>query len=468
MKEREGIIMRKKVIVSGILLLLLAGILLIRLGLRLQSSPDPASASSVLTDKSKPIKAKSNNKLELTGKKAVFKTYDGTLYMIQKDGTVDEFRHEKGHITDTYQSKSWLYYIVEDYDGTITTLYRAPIDQQGENTILLLKKQEQLKTDVFSIMYATDQYVIYDTSENTYAIAKYTVKSKKSERMEFASDEEYDITWSCIYGPNQEPIMEKNGDIYMREEIDDDFDGLANRICFYKFNVNTLQKTKLSDRTTAVLSDSSGQIVIMESDKTWNYAYYPETEKRIRCGQNMMKEWGTDGDLNCSDFDEDLRIDSLPPAANRDLVDWIREKNPWGYREKHGDFRCQNYFIYNDRMYVKVKFKWMYEPEAENEVDDYNGDEAYMLFSYSLKNYEGIRSETEINQIMKKYSRTTFNWIGDSGSYYYKVTGNFSFLLNDILVFEYNNFYVLYHLGTGEYRKIEGKNKDLLYLEELL
>lgn len=513
--------MRKKIIVPVILLLLLAEIMLIGLGSRPQSFPDLASAPSVLTgpsssatstataaitaqptesptpfvtiqqtkppvtpihytvDKSKPVKAWKNNKLKLTGKKAVIHTSGGSFCILQKDGTVDRYDHKKGEIRDIYQAKNWLYYTVEAYDTFETTIYRAPIRQHGKRTTLLLKKEERLKklesiewVNIF--IYATNQYVIYTTDDN---IIKLTAKSKKSERIDPAPDKTLDIIWYPVYGANQEQIIAKNRDFYVTKQsfkIEDD------DICsttFYKVNADTFQKTKLSDRTNAVLSDPSGQIVIMESDKRWNYAYYPETGKRIRCGQNMMREWGPDVDLNDFDFDEDTEtMLYLQSAANRDLVGWIQEKDPWGYQEKDGYFSCLNYFIYNDRMYVKVHFNWKDPQEAaeaaqeeadDDEDDGYCGENAYMLFSYSLKKYKGIRPETELNRIMQKYSSRTYEGDEDTIYYSYEVTGYFSFLFNDILVFEYDDFYVLYHLGTGAHLKINEENKDLPYLEEL-
>lgn len=463
--------MRKKIIVSASLLLLLSGILLIRLGTRPQSSPDRVSAPSVSAgatpsattaqystrytlDNSTPVKAKNNDRIELNGKKAVVQTDDVSLYVIQKDGTIDERYDGNGYIYDIFQAQNCVYYAEEDYDDFETTLYRVPIHHEGEKTALQSKKQKLLKTDTYriSILYATDQYVIYSTDDD---IIKYTVKSKKSEHMNIPCDEDFEISWSCIYGPNQEPIMEKEGVIYIREDIDE-IEGLGCDSTFYKIDTDTFQKTKLSDRTTDILTDSSGQIVIIESDKTWNYAYYPETGKRIRCSQNMMKEWGP------ADGTKYFAFGDIPAADNRDLVRWIRHKNPWDYLKKDGVFSCLNHFIYDDRMYVSVNFEWK---EAQEAINDEN---AYMLFSYSLKNYQGIRPETELNRIMQKYSSRTRKRTEESSSYYYcNVTGRFSFLFNDILVFDYDDFYVLYHLGTGEYHKIGGKDKDALYLKEL-
>lgn len=497
----------KKIIVPIILFLLLAGILLITRGIHPQSTPDPSSAPSVLTgaassatavttaqqteepsntpeqtgasfapihyitDNSKPVKAKKNDTLKFAGKKAVFE-FDSdnhdSLYIIQKDGTVDEYPHGTDDITNLYQAKNWLYYTREDSDTFATTLYRAPIRQQEKKTAVWLKKEEQLKKlDIYQFVYGTDQYVICTIENN---LIKYNVKSKKCERIDPAPDEALDITWYPVCDEKQQPIVSKHGDLYITKHINAIDDDSISGITFYKINTDTFRKTKLSDRTNAVLSDSSGQIVIMESDEKWNYAYYPETGKRTRCGQNMMAEWGTDDTAN--DFDEEDAGDmlSLPSAANRDLVGWIRKKNPWSYQEKNGHFSCVNYFVYNDRMYVKVNFDWE-DPEETakdgEEGEGYNGEFAKMLFSYSLKNYQGIRPETELNRIMQKYSSRTYEWIEDTSYYYYTETGNFSFLFKDILVFDYNDFYVLYHLGTGAYRKIEEKNKDALYLKGL-
>lgn len=537
--------MRKKIIVPTILLLLLAGILLITLGIHHQSSPDSASAPSVSTgtassataattaqqteeptpsstiqqtkppfepihytvDKSKPVKATENNKLKLTDKKAKIQSDaddDYPLYIIQKDGSVDKYPDGADDIESLYQAPKWLYYTLDDSHADTTTLYRAPIRQQGGKTVVQMKKQERLKKlDISQFIYGTDQYVICTMDDD---LIKYNIKSKKSQRIDSdsAQDEKLDILWDPICDLNQNPIISKNGDLYFIKQISDEDDKYS--IAFCKVNVDTFRMTKLSDRTNDVLLDSSRRIVIMEADKKWNYAYYPETGKRIRCGRNMMNELGADDALNDfnsredyddeedydeEDYDEedyddeedeedDLNgfrycIDSktrallyLPFAANRDLIGWIREKNPWSYQEKKGHFSCMNYFVYNDRMYVKVTFSWVDAEENErDEGGDYGGEFANMLFSYSLKNYKGIRPETELNRIMQKYSSRTEEWVEDSSYYSYTVTGDFSFLFKDILVFEYDDFYVLYHLGTGAYRKIEGKNKDSLYLKRL-
>lgn len=482
----------KKIIVPIILLLLLVGILFIRLGTHPQSSPAPASAPSVLTgaassataattaqqtekpsstprqmgatpvpircyttDKRKPVKAKKDNKLKLPDKKEVVKFDNLTLYIPQKDGTVYEYDYDDGFIRDVYQVENWFYYIFESHTDFTYTLYRVPIDQQGEKT-KMPKNQEQLQTDTHNIIYATDQYVICSTENNT--IIKYTINSKKCECIDFSSDEPRSSFWTYVPDLNQKPIIGKNGDIYVKANtFDDDY---IDSVCLYKINTDTFQKTKLSDRANAILSDPSGQIVIMESDETWNYAYYPETGKRFPCGQNMMKEWGVDNDRNHLTEDYDTEIVYLPSAANRDLVGWIQDKKPFGYRKKHGTFRCLNYFIYDDRMYVTVNLEW-HDPkeDANDKNDEYRGEDANMLFSYSLKNYKGIRPETEINRIMKKYSSRTYESMGgeeedELDSYYYKVTGNFQSLHQDILVLECDDCYVLYHLGTGAYRKI--------------
>lgn len=185
----------------------------------------------------------------------------------------------------------------------------------------------------------------------------------------------------------------------------------------------------------------------------------------------MFSEWGQDEELNTFDYDsEDALMMHLPAAANRDLVGWIRKHNPWSYQQKEGSFECLNFFIFGGRMYVWVNFYW-YDPqdlEDEDDDDGYGGVDANMLFSYSLKNYKGIRPEIELNRIMQKYSDRTYESVEDTMYYSYTETGDFSRLFRDTLVFSYDSFYVLYNLRTGAYRKCSEGKQDFLYLDEML
>lgn len=487
--------MKKKIIVPAILFLLLAGILLIRLGTHPQSSPDPVSAPSALTgtaasaipyttDKSKPVKARKDPNLRLPDKEPVIWAADDHLYILQTDGTIDTSYHDFNELTgpEKYRTKKWLYYTREEAGTYKKIICRAPIRQRGNKIQVLLKKEKELKKLpdgewVNRIIYATDKYVIYATEDD---MIKYTIQSKKEKYIEPSQDDAYDITWLPARDLNGDSIIGAKGELYMTKTIyDDDYedeDEDQSSTFFYKIDPATFQATQLSDRTNSILSDPSGQIVIMESDEKWNYAYYPETGKRYRCGPNMFSEWGQDEELNTFDYDnEDELILHLPAAANRDLVGWIRQNNPWSYQERDGSFECLNFFIFGGRMYVRVNFHW-YDPQdredededEDDEDDGYGGVDANMLFSYSLKNYKGIRPETELNRIMQKYSVRNFESVEDTMYYSYTETGDFSLLFRDTLVFSYDSFYVLYNLRTGSYRKCSESKQDFLYLDEML
>lgn len=437
-------------------------------------TPSPSTLSQKRTPEPTSVKQASHTtnkkKTAIPGREALISYSSVYLEVLQTDGTIDKYhvcsdRIPADYVDAVIQSTNYVYYCLT----SSATLFRIPIQQQEDKIKLLPKNIESLGTiESTDFIYATDQYVIYEGDE---CLVQLNVQTKEKKELPAPSEENDSLYWSFIYDCNKKLLIDRDSNFYI-VEINDK----KNKRTFFKINTDTWQKSKLSGNTNAVFLDTSGQIVCMESDKKGNYAYYPKTGKRVRCGSNMFRKWAAKKEAH-EFVTEEIGMYFLPIATNRDLVDWIQKKNPWSYQQKKGRFECMNYFIYKDRMYVKVRFIWI-EPGDEDVEDDYFTcyTEGTLLFSYSLKNYNGIRPEKKINRIMQNTSEKTYGGSDDDehGGAIYTVTGDFTFLFEDTLVFAYNKYddkhihYGLYNLDTHQYKKVKKKNGDSMYLNWLL
>lgn len=475
--------MRKKIIVSAILLLLLGFVFIIGRSLPFISS----SGEKSVTDKSgtkipkqttagetpskKNIDSSAKTKLTIPDREPLIILDHASVTLLQNDNTQKEYDlySEFTYLQDAIQTKKWLYYCFDNID-TDLSLFRVPIEWQEDKELLLLQQKEQLGTIEASIelkfLYATDQFVVFESEDE---IKKLDVTTKKITSVSF-SEEDDDTYWKPVRDYNENLMIDKKANLYVKQ-----VNTATYKTSFYKLSLNTFKKKKLSDRTYAVLPDTSGETVIMESDKTWNYAFYPETGKRYRCGKNMFHEWKKDSDYN-ELFNDTSNTVGPRTATNQDLVTWIKEKNPWSYQ----DFYSTKQFIYKDRMYINVCFDWnnpddIAKNDPDYSEDGYSGTFGNKLFSYSLKKYQGIRPETQINQTMEQYSEKNYTWMSEEDAegddYICTITGDFTLQLKNILVFKFKSIdqpYLLYDLNTGNYNMIDTENENYLYLEKLL
>lgn len=439
-------------------------------------SPSPTVLSQQETPEPTPVTQSPNaaqkkgEKRTDNSRKALINFDTVYIQVLQADGTEDKYHVCNDRIPEDYvdgmiRSTNWVYYCL----SSGMTLYRIPIQQEGDKIKLLPKDTETLGTiDSTYFIYATDQYVI--CKEDT-CLVWLNVKTREQKKLPIPHEDT--LYWDFITDYNEKLIIDKESNLY-GSEINTE----TGRRTFYKISVDTFQKSELSNRTNAILLDPSGEVVIMEMDKTWNYVYYPKTGKRYRCGRNMFSKWKKS--KKNGEFFKNDTVGSRT-STNRDLADWIREKNPWSYQKKRGSFDCANQFIYKDRMYVKVDFEWT-EPKDIDEDDDFYSTHtlATMLFSYSLKNYKGIRPEKQINKMMRKTSESTY--VGDEEEGTFRETGDFALLWGDFLVFEHegdddeyddefdddydrvSHHYVLYNLRTGKHRNVTENMKDYKYL----
>lgn len=438
-------------------------------------SPVPTVLSQEKTPEPTPATQTPDAKQEKKKKKQTIPTrealIDGNsfyLRVLQTDGTLDEYhvcsdRMPIEYVEATIRSTNWVYYCL----SSGMTLYRIPIQQDGDKIKLLPKSIESLSTiESSDFIYATDQYVIY---EDDACLLQLNVQTGEKKKLPIPGEEDEPLYWHSISDYNEKLVIDKELNFYS-VEINEETDERT----FYKIGVDTFQKSKLSDQTNAILLDSSGEVVIMEADETWNYAFYPKTGKRYRCGRNMYRKWKK----GIKDSTPYIPNDTVGfyTATNRDLVEWIQKNNPWSYQKKKGCFCCVNQFVYKNRMYVKVGFEWI-EPGDEDVEDEDLTDytQGMMLFSYSLKNYKGIRPEEQINKTMQNTSEKTYGGSEDDehDDSPNTVTGDFTFLFEDTLVFahdKYNDKYIhygLYNLRTHQYKKVKKKNGDSKYLDWL-
>ncbi len=263
-------------------------------------------------------------------------------------------------------------------------------------------------------------------------------------------------------------------------------------VTFYKVNTDNLQKEKLDHHVISIYQDFNDEIYYFMSDVKGNYAYNPETGKKYGVGRNYQKEFKEgeaagafdfymddyNGDYNNTyrgegrdDFREDYS------CYNRDLAAWLHQKNPWDYQNREGGFTMENLFVYQGRMYVNAKVIWKDAKEVEKDENGYMGTEGNLLFSYDLKNYSGIREETQINKIMSQYSKRIRYSKDEDGKYNILETGEFPYQLQNILILrslrtpqseEKENpeqySYVFYDLDTGKYKPIDEKSREFYYL----
>lgn len=474
--------MRKKIIVPVILLLLLGFVFIIGRSLPFTSSSGeksvtdrsgtkmPKQTTASETPSKKGVGSSAETKLTIPNREPLILLDKSSVTLLQNDNTQKKYDlyQEFTMLQDAIQTKKWLYYCFDNIDSDLT-LYRVPIEWQEDKELLLLQQKEQLGAVESSIelkfLYATDKFVVFETENE---IKKLDVVTNKTTSVSF-SEEDDDINWEPVRDYNGNPIIDTNTNLYVKQ-----VNTATRKTTFYQLSLNTFKKKTLSDRTYAVLPDNSGEAVIMESDKTWNYAFYPETGKRYRCGKNMFHEWNKD-----TDYDELLNDtnNTVGPrtTTNQDLVTWIKENKPWSYQ----DFYSTNQFIYKDRMYVNVCFDWndpddIVKNDPDYSEDDYSGTSGNKLFSYSLKQYQGIRPETQINQTMEQHSEKNYEWVSEEDDedydYICTITGGFTLQLKNILVFEYkgnDQRYLLYDLNTGNYNVIDTENENYLYLEKL-
>lgn len=471
--------MKRKRIIPAISLLFV-GIILAAIRKETVGSPDKGTFSpvpTVLSQKKIPGStpttripdATRKKKQSIPKKEALISDSSFYLQILQTDGTLDQYhvcsdKIPVEYVDEIIRSTNYVYYCLT----SSRTLYRIPIQQQDDKIKLLPENIESVGTiESTDFIYATDQYVIY---EGNNCLVQLNVQTGYKRKLPAPNEEDESLYWDFIYDCNKKLIIDRESNLYVVET-----NGKTNKSIFYKINTETWQKSKLSDNTNAVLLDSSGQIVWMESDEQWNYAYYPETGKRFRCGPNMVRKWADKKDAH-EFVAENKGAYFLPIATNRDLADWIQKETPWSYQQKNGHFECMNQFIYKNRMYVKVYFRWT-EPEDVNEDEDLTTyTMGIMLFSYSVKNYKGIRPEEHINKTMQNTSEESYSgsddgvcWEGGTNA----VTGDFTFLFGDTLVFVHdqydskNTHYGLYNLRTHQYKRVKKKNGDSKYLDWL-
>lgn len=365
-------------------------------------------------------------------------------------------KKNKDEILNFCVSPHYLYYASED-----DSIWLVPI----KNGKLLMEKQKKIaKSDTYelSFIHATDEWVIYSAEDN---IIKYNVITGKRDIIDKKiENEEVYASWNVLY--NRRGTVIKQGKYcYVIKELDE------KPTQFYQINMETFEKIRLNKNVIGVIQDSDNQVVWIQADKYWNYAYYPQTKKKYRLGKRL----GCEPEKVVSKFfniDYDLEFAENENEYNRDIHCWVQTHNPWNFQEMDGDYECRNLFVYRGRMYVNVRIVWYDSEDMEEggDEDDYFGTEGNLIFSYALKNYSGIREESQLNQIMKKYSKKTYDWIEDTSHYSYWQTGEFAYQLSNVLVLRYQvensdyYKYVFYDLDTGEYKKVNKNSPEYHFL----